>query len=99
MGHEPPVASASVEFQLSATCEGKLLMMRFLGSVCRGKVRTDVSMYAHLGIRVPAGICSGKLGKKVEYVSEHKRLRYLHSGTCFGSGGAIEGPLRVADYK
>jgi len=37
---ESPVASASVEFQLSAT---------------------DVSMYAHLGIRVPAGICSGKI--------------------------------------
>ena len=33
-------------------------------------VRTDGSMKAHRGIRVPAGIGSGKLGWKVGFMSQ-----------------------------
>ena len=55
-----------------SSCHRSISWCDFLGKQAkgRGKVPTDVSMYAHLGTRVPAGTGEGKLGWKVEHMSE-----------------------------
>lgn len=58
-GLGPPTASAAERFQLSPICEGTVNEVS--QAVHGGKARTDVSMKAHLGIRVPAGTGSGNL--------------------------------------
>ena len=63
----------------------------------RGKGRTDVSMKAHLGIRVPSGTGEGKLEEKIEYRNQWKPTWDLRSRSYFA--GAVERPLRVAFYK
>lgn len=48
----------------------------------RAKVRTDVSMKAHLGIRVPSGTGSGKLEDNIEYRSQRKCLGTYVAGVA-----------------
>ena len=40
----------------------------------RGKERTDMSMKAHLGTRVPSGTGDGRLEEKTEHRNQWKRL-------------------------
>ena len=54
-------------FQLSPICGATV--ERIPGKVSEGQrdVRTDVSIYAHLGTRVPSGTGFGKLGWRAKH--------------------------------
>ena len=65
-GCTPPVSSATERFQLLPICEGTIDEISWESKQKgKGKVRTDESMYAHLGTRVAFGTSFGKLGWEV----------------------------------
>lgn len=63
----------------------------------RGEERTDVSMYAHLGTRVPSGTGFGKLEWKIEHECPWKRHGSRDLRSWIRNSGAIVRPRRITN--